>query len=156
MRGEGDEGRVVQQANEKEQPMREVVFSSGGRVVGILLVCIALGMLGAALLSSRNAWFLPRLKDAIKPPGNPQSAAVYYCPMHPQVRSDRPGTCPICNMDLEKLEPGLDAPKTETGEEQPLERVHISPRKQQLIGVRLSSVKEGPLSSTIRAVGRLT
>lgn len=24
----------------------------------------------------------------------------YHCPMHPQVRSDRPGTCPICGMTL--------------------------------------------------------
>lgn len=25
---------------------------------------------------------------------------TYYCPMHPQVTSDEPGICPICNMDL--------------------------------------------------------
>lgn len=24
----------------------------------------------------------------------------YFCPMHPTYTSDRPGTCPICNMDL--------------------------------------------------------
>lgn len=27
-------------------------------------------------------------------------AAVYTCPMHPTVISDRPGTCPICGMEL--------------------------------------------------------
>ena len=27
---------------------------------------------------------------------------VYYCPMHPVYTSDRPGTCPICNMNLVK------------------------------------------------------
>ena len=27
-------------------------------------------------------------------------AAVYTCPMHPQVRSEKPGTCPICGMTL--------------------------------------------------------
>ena len=29
-------------------------------------------------------------------------AAVYRCPMHPTYVSDRPGTCPICGMDLVK------------------------------------------------------
>jgi len=28
--------------------------------------------------------------------------AAYYCPMHPTYTSDRPGSCPICNMNLVK------------------------------------------------------
>ncbi|QOJ29648.1 MAG: efflux RND transporter periplasmic adaptor subunit [Ignavibacteriales bacterium] len=28
------------------------------------------------------------------------TASSYYCPMHPEVTSDRPGACPICHMDL--------------------------------------------------------
>ena len=28
------------------------------------------------------------------------TAAVYTCPMHPQVTSDKPGRCPKCGMDL--------------------------------------------------------
>ncbi|PJZ54949.1 efflux RND transporter periplasmic adaptor subunit [Leptospira adleri] len=31
---------------------------------------------------------------------------IYYCPMHPTYISDRPGTCPICNMDLVKKSKG--------------------------------------------------
>jgi len=27
-------------------------------------------------------------------------SSSYYCPMHPEVTSDRPGACPICHMDL--------------------------------------------------------
>lgn len=33
--------------------------------------------------------------------GHEQAAAdTYICPMHPTVISDRPGTCPVCGMDL--------------------------------------------------------
>ena len=31
-------------------------------------------------------------------------AAVYTCTMHPEVRSDKPGDCPICGMKLVKME----------------------------------------------------
>lgn len=30
------------------------------------------------------------------------TAALYACPMHPEVRSNAPGLCPKCNMKLEK------------------------------------------------------
>ena len=32
---------------------------------------------------------------------NPPSGAIYTCPMHPQIRQDHPGACPICGMALE-------------------------------------------------------
>lgn len=33
----------------------------------------------------------------------------YYCPMHPQQRSDKPDNCPICSMKLVKLEKSPEA-----------------------------------------------
>jgi P-type Cu+ transporter len=35
----------------------------------------------------------------------PSSGAVWTCPMHPEVRRDGPGQCPLCGMALEPLEP---------------------------------------------------
>lgn len=29
--------------------------------------------------------------------------AMYSCPMHPEVQSDKPGKCPKCKMDLVKM-----------------------------------------------------
>ena len=33
------------------------------------------------------------------------AGAIYTCPMHPEVRRDHPGACPICGMALEPLQP---------------------------------------------------
>jgi len=39
---------------------------------------------------------------------------VWTCPMHPEIRRDQPGQCPICGMALEPLEPTLEeAPNPE-------------------------------------------
>ena len=36
------------------------------------------------------------------------AGTIYTCPMHPQIRQDHPGNCPICGMTLEPLLPDLD------------------------------------------------
>lgn len=42
-------------------------------------------------------------------PSAPVSAGgLYTCPMHPQVRKEGPGNCPICGMTLEPLTPTAD------------------------------------------------
>ena len=52
--------------------------------------------------------------------GPPQPAAaatpgaIWTCPMHPEIRRDKPGSCPLCGMALEPAEPSLDdAPNPE-------------------------------------------
>ena len=35
--------------------------------------------------------------------------SVYTCPMHPEIRRDAPGSCPICGMALEPLIAAADA-----------------------------------------------
>ena len=36
------------------------------------------------------------------------SGTIWTCPMHPEIRRDGPGQCPICGMALEPLEPTLE------------------------------------------------
>jgi heavy metal translocating P-type ATPase len=50
-----------------------------------------------------------RYLGAAKTPGKPVAApevpgVVYTCPMHPQIRRNGPGSCPICGMALEPLD----------------------------------------------------
>ena len=36
------------------------------------------------------------------------AGTIWTCPMHPEIRRDAPGSCPICGMALEPLEPTID------------------------------------------------
>jgi YHS domain-containing protein len=36
-------------------------------------------------------------------PASGQTIAYYTCPMHPSVRSDKPGSCPVCGMELQPV-----------------------------------------------------
>jgi Cu+-exporting ATPase len=49
---------------------------------------------------------------AAPPPAAPAvtdgpTGTIYTCPMHPEIRQDHPGNCPICGMTLEPVIPGL-------------------------------------------------
>ncbi len=109
--------------------------------------------------------------------------ASYYCPMHPQVKSDEPGRCPICTMDLvpfvhaeEKTEPKIifyrhpmnpeitaDTPQKDSMGmdfipvyEDALtdsSTVTISPEVINNLGVRTSKVERQTLSRRIDTVG---
>ncbi|MBS7457907.1 heavy metal translocating P-type ATPase [Coralloluteibacterium stylophorae] len=49
--------------------------------------------------------------DKYLSPSEPEPAipgAIYTCPMHPEIRQEGPGTCPICGMALEPEMPSLD------------------------------------------------
>jgi Cu+-exporting ATPase len=50
------------------------------------------------------------LKPEIKPEPPQVKGATYTCPMHPEIRQDRPGSCPICGMALEPLVVAAEAP----------------------------------------------
>ena len=45
----------------------------------------------------------PSLKNAAAGTGT-----IYTCPMHPEIRQDHPGNCPLCGMTLEPVVPPLD------------------------------------------------
>ncbi|HWU49922.1 MAG TPA: copper-translocating P-type ATPase [Asticcacaulis sp.] len=46
----------------------------------------------------------------------PASGQIYACPMHPEVRQDGPGRCPICNMNLAPAEGDAAARAAESGD----------------------------------------
>ena len=56
-------------------------------------------ILGFIIVSASAALAMGRLH---KPAHVQESQGTYYCPMHPNQISDKPGNCPICGMALIK------------------------------------------------------
>src|SRR6266478_7530794 len=75
---------------------------------------------------------------------------VYYCPMHKNYHSDKPGSCPICSMKLVKLE-AAPAPASSPQEG----AIFVAPEKQQLIGMRSVTAETGTLTKEIRIEGEV-
>jgi Cu(I)/Ag(I) efflux system membrane fusion protein len=66
-----------------------------------------------------------------------QDSAIYYCPMHPDYTSNKPGSCPICGMDLvlkEKNEK-LNS-ENKSSENNKTTNIKLSGEKKQMIGIK--------------------
>jgi RND family efflux transporter MFP subunit len=83
-------------------------------------------------------------------PKQERRVLYYHCPMHPDYHSDKPGACPICGMRLEPVYAAPAAPRPA-----PSGQIHISPERQQLIGVRLGQAAMESASRVIRVAGKV-
>ena len=79
-------------------------------------------------------------------------ADLYYCPMHPDYTSDRPGDCPICGMHLVKKEPAAPAPGASLAGRA---AVSLTPEKQRMIGLKTEKAAYRTLTKTVRASGKV-
>lgn len=145
------------------------------RVRRIALIAVATALMaGAAGMTWR--WRAPRHGAA------ESGSATYYCPMHPDYKSDKPGSCPICSMKLVPLSgspgkaspapasagmadmPGMSGPEAKPGSSGPSAAmtttdgspsISIPPERQQQIGVKFATATREPARVEIRAVGRV-
>jgi len=101
----------------------------------ILIFLVPAAMLAIALLTGCSAG----RKDDVK----------YHCPMHPTVVSDKPGSCPICGMDLVPIEKPAEKPAVPTGTIPGRAAVSITPEKARLMNVKYGVVEKKNLSRDI-------
>jgi hypothetical protein len=66
-----------------------------------------------------------------------RAPSVYQCPMHPEVRSASPGSCPLCRMALQPVRPGR---RRGPG-------LSLTPNELVLAGVQLTRPVPGPAGS---------
>ncbi len=69
----------------------------------------------------------------------------YYCPMHPEVTSDKPGICPICQMDLVVRESEMAEMENTEG------LIKLGERKQIVANVSTVKVKQQRLTKEIKS-----
>lgn len=81
---------------------------------------------------------------------NAQTADYYTCPMHPSVRSDRPGACPVCGMALVKKSSQREDDAAGASE---FKGVSLSPTQRVMANVTTATVERRVLKKEITAVG---
>ena len=80
-------------------------------------------------------------------PSHETSAQVYQCPMHPWIKSDHPGKCTICGMELVAI--------TAAATEAPAGTIALARSSIAAIGVETSVVARQPLTRTLRVTGQI-
>lgn len=86
-----------------------------------------------------------------------QGTQLWTCSMHPFIIKDKPGTCPICGMELIKKVDGSAGGSVQTAEQKQqaemLGHVSLSPTQRVMANVATVEVKQQTLNKEINAVG---
>ena len=80
-----------------------------------------------------------------------KSAVKWTCPMHPHYIASESGACPICGMDLVKLETGADTASSSAGPQRTA--IVVAPETLQTMGVRIAKAERTSFGRIIRSFG---
>ncbi len=78
------------------------------------------------------------------------AAGIWTCSMHPQIRLDHPGKCPICGMDLIPVQQASQAASTLA-----TDHLTLSDHARRMATVEAVAIGPRPLNKEIRTVGKV-
>lgn len=107
--------------------------------------------LGIATLAASVGWIAGVSSHRGDAGSGGEHVLFYQSPMHPWVKSDKPGQCTVCGMGLV---PVYEAGKSFADEKMPAV-VMLPPGTPNVIGVRTSEVTKRPLTRTLRVSGTI-
>lgn len=119
------------------------------RYRNMLVIGLILLLFGLTLSSCKKKEAREQTATTEETKSSEEEVLYWTCGMHPSVKSDEPGKCPICNMDL------VPVYKEGTGTEEDVLAIRLSSRAEKLAGVRTHEVIYLPLFKEIRAVGKI-
>lgn len=113
-----------------------------------------LSLVLVAALAGTAGWFAARHSPSIaahadKPTATERKVKFYQSPMHPWIKSDKPGKCTICGMTLAPVYEGEAGIATEAG------LITLSDSSASVLNVKTAKALRAPLTRSLRVTGVL-
>ena len=123
-----------------------------------------LGTLSIIALAGGAGWFGAKysgaggrpIDAALAKPANGERRLLYYqSPMHPWIKSDKPGKCTICGMTLVAVHEGDEGFDEKGAGGGARSTISLGSGSEQVLGVATAQVRQAPLIRTLRLSGRI-
>lgn len=112
------------------------------KVIGFLIVVFILA--GFALIFTRQASKDPHAGRSVEKDSEGNAINYWTCSMHPQVKKDGPGQCPICGMNL------IPVYKSDEG------KIIVDEGRQEYLGIRSVPAEYRHLVKKVRLPGKIS
>lgn len=116
----------------------------------IALYVIGIAMMGSLTLHGCTKSSTPDGQQTNTTLAEQKQEEYYTCPMHPSVRSDKPGACPVCGMALVKKAVNNELNE---GDVNALHLVSLSPTQRVMANISVVRAERRSLSRDVHAVG---
>ena len=106
-----------------------------------------------AVLAAAGTWvFKSRIPSSPTPPASAENKPLFYqSAMHPWIKSDKPGRCTICGMELTPIYPGEKSLDSAGGEDV----IILSSSQSHVLNVQTAEATVRPLVHTLKVAGMI-